>query len=35
MYFSNRPIKGQIEIYKSGELFNIKDNSFNYDGKNH
>ena len=33
MYFSNRPIKGQIEIYKSGELFNIKDNSFNYDGK--
>ena len=33
MYFSNRPIKGQIEIFKSGEIFNIENNSFNYDGK--
>lgn len=33
MYFSNKPIKGQIEIFKSGELFNIENNSFNYDSK--
>ena len=33
MYFSNRPIKGQIEIFKSGEIFNIENNSFNYDSK--
>lgn len=33
MYFSNKPIKGQIEIYKSGELLGIADGSFNYNDK--
>ena len=33
MYFSNKPIKGQIEIYKSGELFGIEDELFNYNGR--
>ena len=31
MYFSNKPIKGKIEIYKSGELFNINNGTYNYD----
>ena len=31
LYFENTPIKGQIEIIKKGEVFNIEDGTFNYD----
>jgi LPXTG-motif cell wall-anchored protein len=30
LYFKNTPIKGQIEISKTGELFSIDDDSFSY-----
>ena len=33
VYYKNTPIKGQIEISKSGELFEIENNNFNYNGK--
>lgn len=32
MYVKNKPIKGKIEIFKSGELFAIEDDTFNYNG---
>ena len=31
MYVKNTPIKGKIEIFKSGEIFTAIDDSFNYD----
>ena len=33
MYVKNTPIKGKIEIRKSGELFAAEDESFNYNGR--
>ena len=33
IYYKNSPIKGQIEISKSGELMSIEDNSFNYNNR--
>ena len=30
MYFKNKPIKGQIEINKNGEIFSIIDDSYTY-----
>lgn len=33
VYYKNTPIKGQIEISKSGELFEIENDSFNYNGR--
>lgn len=33
MYVKNTPIKGKIEIYKSGELFSAEDETFNYNGR--
>ena len=33
MYFNNTPIRGKIEIHKSGELFTAKDDTFDYDGR--
>lgn len=33
VYYKNTPIKGQIEISKSGELFAIDNGNFNYDSK--
>ena len=33
VYYKNTPIKGQIEISKSGELFEIENGNFNYNGK--
>lgn len=33
MYYKNTPIKGQIEISKSGELFEIENETFNYNGR--
>lgn len=32
MFVKNKPIKGKIEIFKSGELFAIEDDTFNYNG---
>lgn len=31
VYFKNKPIKGQIEIHKMGELFQMKNNTYYYD----
>lgn len=31
MYVKNTPIKGKIEIFKSGEIFTAENDSFNYD----
>ena len=31
LYVKNTPIKGKIEIFKSGEIFTAIDDSFNYD----
>ncbi len=33
MYFNNTPIRGKIEIHKSGELFAAGDETFNYNGR--
>ena len=33
VYYKNTPIKGQIEISKSGELFEIDNDTFNYNGR--
>lgn len=33
MYVKNTPIKGKIEIFKSGEIFTAENDSFNYDNK--
>ncbi len=33
MYVKNTPIKGQIEIYKKGELFAVEDETFNYNNR--
>ncbi len=33
MYFNNTPIRGKIEIHKSGESLVIENNSFNYNGR--
>ncbi|MBQ3414470.1 MAG: Cys-Gln thioester bond-forming surface protein [Clostridia bacterium] len=33
VYYKNTPIKGQIEISKSGELFAIDNETFNYNGR--
>lgn len=33
VYFSDDQIKGQIEIYKDGEVFTIEDGTYNYDNK--
>lgn len=33
VYFKNTPIKGKIEIYKSGEIFSAENDSFNYNNK--
>ena len=33
MYFNNTPIRGKIEIYKSGEVFTVENESFNYNNR--
>lgn len=33
MYFNNTPIRGKIEIYKTGELFKVEGETFNYNGR--
>ncbi len=33
MYFNNTPIRGKIEIYKTGELFVAENESFNYNNR--
>ena len=33
VYYKNTPIKGQIEISKSGELFEIENETFNYNNR--
>lgn len=33
MYVKNTPIKGQIEIFKKGELFVVEDGTFNYNNR--
>ena len=33
MYFNNTPIRGKIEIYKSGEVFAAANETFNYNGR--
>ena len=33
MYFNNTPIRGKIEIHKSGELFAAENETFNYNGR--
>ena len=33
VYYKNSPIKAQIEVKKNGEVFNIEDGTFNYNGR--